>query len=149
MRQRGNIGGQLRSILQRNSELALFSGYIDLDQNRNDSVMLGSFLLDRSCQLLCIDGMNHIDVTGDIFHLVSLQVADHVPADVFRKVFRFAAELLNVIFSEIPLSGVIERHDVGLRLCLADCKNRDSVSRSSGPQAGSLCALLYLFQIMS
>ena len=69
--------------------------------------------------------MNHSDVLGNIFHLVSLQMTDHMPADILWQRFMLCAELLNIILAEIPVAGCVELFNHLVGLSLADCDQRD------------------------
>ena len=51
-------------------------------------------------QLQAFHRMNHIHLINDIFHLVALQMADHMPLDILRHLLVFIAHLLYFIFTE-------------------------------------------------
>lgn len=66
--------------------------------------MMPAFLcldIDLFCQPVCINRMNQGNLSDNIFDLVALQMADHVPADVGRELLHFIAQFLHFIFSEI------------------------------------------------
>ena len=109
--------------------------------------MLLSLLLNGLGKLRRAQRMDHHRLVDDIFHLVSLKVPDHMPAEIFGKNLILISQLLRLVLSEIddPL-----RHgflDHGNRLCLADRNQRHLAAVSSGPLTGSLNPLFDILQI--
>ena len=144
---RSNLINQLLGMIEGDTEFALFTGYVDLDKNRdNDTALLG-LDIDFFCQTVAVNGMNQLCFTCDIFDFITLEMSNHMPADVRGKMLRFFAQLLHIIFSEIALPGFIECKDVRFRFLLADRDEEDVFCRSSGTAAGSSCFFFYSDQV--
>ena len=99
------------------TEFTLLLCYIHLDKNRNSNIMFGCFMLDRFCKTQRIHGMDKSHFIYNIFDFVALQMSDHVPADIRRKLRYLIHDLLYFVFSEISGTGIIcflkHRHRLG------------------------------------
>ena len=68
----------------------------------------------------------------NIFHLVALQVPDHMPSEILREKLIFVTKLLRFVLSEVSgakLNDLLDHRD---RLGLADNDQRDILSPASG-----------------
>ena len=72
----------IQQLGRRESELGLFLGNMQLEQAVDDTVVLLGLLIDLDQELVCINGMYQMNVTGDILDLVGLQMANEVPLNI-------------------------------------------------------------------
>ena len=56
--------------------------------------------------------MDQRHLTGDIFYLIALQMADNVPLDGFLHLRQLLYQLLDIILSENRLSSLESRNDI-------------------------------------
>ena len=61
----------------------------------------------------------------DLFYFISLQMTDHMPVNILWKGIMLLAEFLNIVLTEVTYPGTVKLFDILLRLCLADCDQRD------------------------
>lgn len=59
--------------------------------------------------------MDQRHLSGDVFDLVALQMADNVPLDGFPHLRQFRYQLLDIIFSENRLSSLEGGNDISRR----------------------------------
>ena len=92
--------------------------------------------------------MNQGNLSDNIFDLVALQMADHVPADVGRELLHFIAQFLHFIFSEIADALPVDFLQHFQRFCFADSDESHFLRISSRPAAGIFNMLSYFFQLI-
>ena len=75
---------------------------------------LGCLLVYGLGQTLAVERLDHGDEGGNVFYLVCLQMADHVPLDIFRQQGIFLLEFLRAVLPEETLSRIVGlAHHVG------------------------------------
>src|SRR5256885_429024 len=83
----------------------------------------------RAREAIGVDRFDHLDA-GELLSLVRLNVADHVPARIARKLGSAALQVLHVVLAEHALSSGIGRFETRPRLLLRDCDERDLFDRT-------------------
>ena len=90
-----------------------------LQQNLDRAAAFGGLALDGFGQTRAVHRMDQRDERRDIFDLVGLQVADHMPLDILGQRLVFFAQLLRTALAEDAVSRVVgfayRLHGVGLR----------------------------------
>ena len=109
------------------------------------ALMLLRLLTDRSCKSQRIHRMDQFRLINDIFYFVSLQMADHMPMDVFGHHLIFSSQFLNLIFTEISLSQRINLLQHLYRFCLTDCNQCHLTAVPAASCTGCVDSFLYLF----
>ena len=81
-------------------------------------------LFDRLRQLEGIDGMDYVNIFGDIFDFIPLQMSDHMPADILgRSSCFYGVPGYNSPKSLCP--AFVQFQDIRFRFCLADSNQCD------------------------
>src|SRR5690606_3303777 len=99
-------------------ELGVFIRDANLQQAVDTAIVLLALLVDLLQQLEAVYAVYQRNERRDVFHLVALQVAYHVPLDVFRQLLVFFDQFLHDVFAEDALAGVVGFLDVAGGLCL-------------------------------
>ena len=120
-----------RCLLRCYTELAFLSAHVHFDQDRNDSIMFCSLLVNRLGKRIGIDGMNQMNIFRDILDFVALQMTDHMPTNILREIIMLFSELLNIVFTEVSVTCFIEFHDSFFGLRFTDRYDRHFRSISS------------------
>jgi hypothetical protein len=71
--------------------------------------------------------MNKADKWSNVFDFICLQVANHMPLEVFRKLLVFLRELLRAILAKYPVPGRHGLPDLFNRLSFTDGDQRNPV----------------------
>ena len=72
----GIVKGENGIDIRRNTALCLLLSDVDFDQTVDDAVMLFCLSVDFLCKGKGVQGVNQIDLVGDIFDLIGLQTSD-------------------------------------------------------------------------
>ena len=101
------------------ARLGLLRGDVYLQKNPDRTPALGRLALDGLGQPGAVNRLDQRHERGDVFDLVGLQVADHMPLDVLGQGFVFFAQLLRTALAEDAVAGIVSLADhlrgVGLR----------------------------------
>ena len=74
--------------------------------------------------------MDHRYLVDDVFHLICLQMSDHMP--FYRlHLIELVHDFLHLVFSDVRYSGINRHIDLLRCPCLADCHQKDIVRTAS------------------
>ena len=95
------------------AEFGLLGGHVELEEHTAHYAGARRFVVDEAQETLGIDALNqgHLTRLDEAAHLVGLQVADEVPADVGREFLHLGLEFLSAAFAEEALPGVVSLAD--------------------------------------
>ena len=106
------LSAALHYLLQQRLFHSRFGGLLgnaDLEQNSNDPIILPGALIDLPEQFDAVHTVYQVDEGCNEFHLIGLQMPDHVPANVRRHLRLFLEQLLNLVLAKIALTRRIGR----------------------------------------
>src|SRR5262249_42160456 len=125
--------------------LGLVLGYVDLDEDANDTAELRRAFAELGGDVRRVDRVNRADHGSDEPRLVGLQVSDHVPLDVGEVggFARFGDQLLRVVLSERAQAEAM-RLAYGARwLSFGNGDDPDALRIALGRSGSSLHALAH------
>ena len=133
-------------FLRREAEFRVLAGHIDLAQHVHDEIMLCTLLFDLQCQGFVINGMDEFRHTRQIFHLVRLQVPDHVPVERLGDLCGLIPHFLDFILAENTAAGSHGFADIRYGLGLTDGDERHLRTVTACSFAGGLDPCIYFFE---
>ena len=147
-RKRCNLTDQCCSFFYRSSELAFLLCNIYLDQDIDFHLLLHGFSADLFRQPEAVHAVDQVNLIYNIFYLIALQMADHMPSDIRRHLRDLVHQFLNLVLPEISGSRTVDIHQHIHRFGLADCKQRHFLLRSARLLTGFCDVLFYRFVIL-
>ena len=129
---RGNLFDQRQDAIVIETELALLSCRVDLDQDVHNPPGLYSFFADGSGQVCAVHAVDHNGLVHEVLDFVCLQVADHMPLNIFRQLRELVIDLLHTVFAERTLSGIVSLSEILDRHSLGDTDQSYVVTVSAG-----------------
>ena len=126
---------KIPGLFRRYSVFAVFRRGVHFDEDRHNDPCFYSLCADRLSKAIAVDAVDKDCLSDQLSDFIALQMTDHVPSEIFRQLRLFAADLLYLVLSEIPLTGVIGFPQHLYRLGLRDAYQMHAVPVSSGPLA--------------
>ena len=114
------VSQQLPQGIGSQTVFGLLLGNVQFQQHVNGATAPRGLLVNLLQQLQRVNGFYHRNVRGNILHLVSLQVADEMPADVLGQRRHLVTKLLLVALAEDALTLSVGSLDILVRMVLAD-----------------------------
>ncbi len=87
-------------LLSRKSELAFFLGNVNLQQTFDHPIVFFRLFVNFLQDFQTIHRVNQRHKGRDVFHLIGLQMADHVPRNVLGKLFVFFGHFLRLVLAK-------------------------------------------------
>ena len=143
-----NLHDGILHLFHKEPVFALLTGHIDLQKNVYIQPQLCRVCLNLLRQAQRVHGVNQYGLVNDLMDLVALQMSNHVPADIFRKLRFLVQDFLYLVLTEIPGPRVISLHKHGNGFCLADCDECHFLRTSSRPAAGIFNMFSYFSQLI-
>lgn len=109
------------------ARLGLLTGYVYLQQDVYLAVDAGRLALDGVQQTLAVHTLDEVNEGDDEAHLVGLQMANHMPADVLGQGLVLGDEFLHPALAEVAFAYGVGFLDQGDGVELADAHQRDVV----------------------
>ena len=99
---------------------------MNFEQDVDDAVVFDRLLVDRFDEPLAVRRLNQRNERSDEFYLVGLQVAYHVPLDIFGQGLVLGSQFLRTALAENALSCGISLFDPGRGVRFGYCYQRDA-----------------------
>ena len=142
-----NLHNGILHFLHKEPVFTLLSGHIDLQKNVHIQSELCRVGLNLLGQAQGIHRVNQHGLVNDLVNFVALQMTNHMPSDILRKLRFFVQDFLYLVLTEIPGPGIISLHKHGNGFCFADSDESHFLRISSRPAAGIFNMLSYFFQL--
>ena len=111
---------EFTASINRETRLGIFLGNMQFQQHLHHAVVLGSLLINLLQELQAIHRLNHGDIRSNILHLVSLQMTDEMPLDIFRQGSHLLGKFLLMALAKDALPLGVRRLNKLVGMKLAD-----------------------------